>query len=140
LRIIRRAWTGAWSFADDGSSSKAMTPVRGGCKLGSGNRLVQSGPCSPFDRILSKRYVRYHEGEQNALRTSAMTTRIPRGPTLRCLRRARLLRKDRHDTQRQIHPQEAILGTISQKIRITTKSRYLTQHLLHPRPENTRAP
>ena len=31
-------------------------PVRGGCRLGSGNRLVQSGPGSPFGRILSEKW------------------------------------------------------------------------------------
>ena len=36
-------------------------PVCGGRRLGSGNRLVQSGPWSPFNKILSRRDVKDYD-------------------------------------------------------------------------------
>ena len=61
LRSAMRACTGTCSLANEGRSSRAIMPVCGGRRLGSGNRLVQSGPWSPFNKILSRRDVKDYD-------------------------------------------------------------------------------
>lgn len=56
-----RACTGACSLANEGRSSRAIMPVCGGRRLGSGNELVQSGPRSPSGKILSRRGVKDYD-------------------------------------------------------------------------------
>ena len=91
-----RACTGSCSLANEGRSSRAIMPVCGGRRLGSGNRLVQSGPWSPFGRILSRRGVRNYDVKRvsEGIHTFAMTARIPRGPRSHDLHLARLREKD----------------------------------------------
>ena len=144
MRILRRAWTGLWSFADEGSSSRAMIPVRGGCRLGSGNRLVQSGPWSPFGRILSKCGCQRSQYEVRANKCVAHLrhdSSYSPGPdtTLTSPGSSSNERLTRH-TAADSSPGSHSGDHQVKKMRIRMKSSYLRQHRLHLRPENTQAP